>query len=162
MKTTLYNIEQKYLELINEIELNEGEITPEVESALQITEKELQSKSLSYYAVIQSKESLNDKIDAEIKRLQAMKKQNNNIVSYLKDRLLNAVKMFGEFNVGLVKFGTRKSTSVKVEDVNSLPNDYKVVKLTEQADKAEIKKALKSGVEIEGCELVENLNLKIN
>ena len=105
---------------------------------------------------------LNTRVDDEIKRLQAIKKSNNNLITKLKDRLLDAVKLYGAFEVGLTSFGTRKSTTTVVEDVNSLPKEFKTVKVTEQANKAEIKKALVNGESIEGCEIVEHLNLKIN
>jgi hypothetical protein len=70
--------------------------------------------------------------------------------------------MFGDFESGLTKFGTRKSSTVEVENVNALPKEYKVIKVTEQADKAELKRAIKSGEVIPGVEIVEKLNLKIN
>jgi len=162
MKTTLYKIENEYIELLNSIEEMEGEITPEIEEQLAINEGQLQSKSISYLEIIGSTESYVERIDNEIKRLQALKKRNNNIVDKLKSRLLDAVNLFGNFEVGLTTFGTRKSTSVEVEDVNSLPTEYKTVKVTEAADKIAIGKALKAGQEIKGCILKENLNLKIN
>ena len=162
MKQSLYTIETEYLTLINQVEELDGELTPEIEEALIINETQLQSKSIAYLEYIGSRESINTRIDDEIKRLQAMKKSNNNLIAKLKDRLLDAVKLFGNFEVGLTKFGTRKSSQVIVEDVNSLPSEFKTIKVTESANKAEIKKAIKAGESIGGCELVENFNLKIN
>lgn len=162
MKKSLYHIETEYLNIINQVEELEGELTPELEEQLTINEKELQGKSIAYLEFIGSREELNKRVDDEIKRLQALKKSNNNLIKNLKNRLLDAVKLFGDFEVGLTKFGTRKSSSVQVEDVNSLPKELKVVKVTEQADKKAIKEALKRGEEIEGCEIVESVNLKIN
>jgi len=162
MKKSLYEITSDYSQLMNEIEMNEGEITPELNEALTITEKELQTKSIAYLSVIKQSEAFVTQLDEEIKRLQALKKRNNNLVDNLKNRLLDAVKLFGVFEVGFTKFGTRKSTSVQVDDVNSLPQQYKTVKVTESADKTEIGKALKSGVDVLGCSLIDNLNLKIN
>lgn len=162
MKKSLYHIENEYLNIINQVEQLQGELTPELEEQLSINNNELQGKSIAYLEVIATKESLNTRIDEEIKRLQALKKSNNNLVKNLKERLLNAVKLFGSFEVGLTKFGTRKSKSIAVADVNALPKDYKVVKVTEQADKKAIKAALEQGEKIEGCEIVENINLKIN
>lgn len=161
MKTSLFQIETEYLALISKIEALEGEITPEIEEQLAINETQLQGKSVAYLQVITTKEGINDAIDIEIKRLQAIKKRNNNLVLKLKDRLLEAVKLFGEFEVGFNKFTTRKSSSVQVDDVNSLPSEYKTVKVTEAADKKAIKDAIKAGKEIDGCSIVENLNLKI-
>ena len=161
-KQSLYNIVVDYDKLMDDIEEAEGVLTDEQIHHLEITEKQLQSKSIAYLSVIKSKEAINTQIDDEIKRLQAMKKRNNSLTSRLKDNLLSAVKIFGEFEVGLNKFGTRKSQSINVEDVNTLPKEFKVIKVTESADKKALKEAIKEGKEIEGVELVDNLNLKIN
>lgn len=161
MKTTLYEIKNEYLELINQVEELEGELTPEIEEQLQINQNELQNKAIAYYSVILAKDAFNMQIDNEIKRLQALKKRNNNLIDNLKNRLVGAVQMFGEFTVGTNTFGLRKSERVDVGDVNSLPKEYKTVKVTEQANKTEIKKALKLGEEIKNCDIVESYNLKI-
>lgn len=161
--SSLYKINEKMLTLLSDIEENEGELTDEVINQLEITNDELQTKSESYLAVIKNRESLNTQIDEEVKRLQAMKKANNNLVLRLKNSLLNAVNIFGEFEVGLIKFGLRKSTTVEVTGiVNELPKEFKTVKVTEQPNKAEIKKSLQRGEQIEGCALITNYNLKIN
>ena len=161
--SSLYKINENMLSLLSVIEANEGELTDEVLQQLEINNEELQTKSESYLAVIKNREALNTQIDDEVKRLQAMKKANNNLVSRLKNSLLNAVNIFGEFETGLIKFGTRKSTTVEVTGiVNDLPKEYKTVKVTEQPNKAEIKKSLQRGEQIEGCALITNYNLKIN
>jgi len=158
---TLYEITTQQRELIAEIEWLEGEITPEMEQSLAITKQELETKSMAYLEVINRKGAFDSLIDNEIKRLQAIKKQNGNITSRLKENLLNAVKTFGEFTIGTHKFTTRKSSSVEVEDVNGLPNEFKVVKVTEQADKMALKKAIQEGKEIKGVFIVEHFNLAI-
>jgi len=113
--------------------------------------------------VIKTKEARNMQIDAEIKRLQAMKKANDRITTNLNNRLLDAVKMFGGFEVGLTKFGTRKSSQVIVDiETNALPSEFKTVKATESPNKTAIKEAIKRGEDVKGCEIVEILNLKIN
>lgn len=161
--SSLYKINENMLSLLSVIEANEGELTDEVLEQLEINNEDLQTKSESYLAVIKNREALNTQIDDELKRLQAMKKANNNLVSRLKNSLLNAVNIFGEFETGLIKFGIRKSTTVEVNGiVNDLPKEYKTVKVTEQPNKAEIKKSLQRGEQIEGCALVTNYNLKIN
>ena len=162
MKKSLYHIENEYLTIISQVEELDGELTPELEEQLTINEKELQNKSIAYLEFIGSKEALNVRVNDEIKRLQAVKKSNDTLVKNLKNRLLDAVKLYGNFEVGLTKFGTRKSISVSVADVNSLPKELKVINVTEQANKKAIKEAIQAGESIEGCEIVENLNLRIN
>jgi hypothetical protein len=162
MEKSLYKIEKQYLDIINQAQEMEGELTSELESALEITKNELEVKSIAYVEVIKAKESFNTRIDEEIKRLQAMKKSNDKLVDRLKNNLLNAVNMFGNFEAGFLKLSTRKSKSVEVNiDTNDLPKEFKSIKVTESADKAAIKKAIEQGKEIEGCILVTKLNLQI-
>lgn len=162
MKKSLFNIQKDYKELMQEVEIAEGILTDEQITALQINENELQSKSIAYLEVVRTKEATNTLIDNEIKRLQQLKKVNTNVLTRLNENLLQAVNTFGEFEVGLTKFGTRKSSSITVEDVNSLPVEFKTIKVTESANKTELKNAIKRGESIKGVELVNNLNLKIN
>ena len=162
MKTTLFEIKNEYLDIINQVEEMEGEITPELSEQLAINEEQLQTKSIGYVAVIRQREALNELVSNEIKRLQAIKKRNDTLIDNLENRLLDAVKMFGNFESGLTKFGTRKSESIEVEDVNLLPTEFKTIKVTETADKTALKKAIKSGQVIKGVILVEHANLKIN
>ena len=159
---SLYKINAEYMELFGRIEMAEGVLTPELEEELIIKKSELEVKSIAYVEVIKQRESFNDRIDDEIKRLQAMKKSNDTLVSRLKTNLLQAVSIFGNYEAGFVKIGTRKSKQVLVDyDVNDLPKQYKTVKVTETADKVAIKKALESGETVYGCRLVENVNLTI-
>lgn len=162
MEKSLYKIESEYLDLINQIELAEGELTPELESALEINKSELEVKSIAYVEYIKAKESFNERITEEIKRLQAMKKSNENLIDRLKSNLLNAVNLYGTFKSGFLTFSTRKSKQVIVNcDTNELPKEFKTIKVTETPDKTAIKKAIEQGQEVQGCELVENLNLQI-
>ena len=159
---TLYNINNDYLELISQVEEAEGVLTPELEQALTINKSELEVKSIAYVEIIKQRESLNERIDNEIKRLQALKKSNDTLVSKLKNNLLNAVNLFGNYDAGFIKLSTRKSKQVVIDyDVNDLPKQYKVVKVTETADKVAIKKAIESGETVYGCRIVENVNLSI-
>jgi hypothetical protein len=162
MTNSLYNIETEYLELISVIESMDGEITEDVNELLIINESQLKAKSIGYNKVITNKEAINTAIDIEIKRLQTLKNRNNKLIGRLKESLLNAVKMFGTIETQFNKFGTRKSSSVVVEDVNKLPKEYKVIKVEEKADKKKIKEALKNGLEIKGCSISDNLSLKID
>ena len=161
-RKSLYEITTKQNEIINDIYLLDGEITPEIEERLTITKNEIQNKSIAYLSVIKNCDSDNLLIKDEIKRLQALVKRNDNIVNRLKDNLLNAVKTFGVIKVGFNEIGIRKSSSVVVEDVNGLPKEFKVIKVTESADKKAIKDALKNGDIVKGAYIQENQNLKIN
>jgi len=162
MKQSLYNIEQKYLDIMSEIEEAEGEVTEENLALLSINESERDGKSIAYLSVIKNKEAENALIDEEVKRLQAIKKSNNSTVDRLKDNLLTAVKLFGNYEVGFSKFGVRKSKRLDILDETKIPEVLMVTKTTTAPDKKEITKAIKNGVFVDGVELVEYSNLKIN
>jgi hypothetical protein len=163
MKLTIYQIEQSYNQLAEELIENGGELTPSLEEQLAITEDQLQNKSVAYSFVIKQMDADVDIIDAEIKRLQNLKKQREKASEYLKERIKHAMDTFQieEIKTPLVKINFRKSESVEVDDVNQLPSLYKVVKVTEQADKAAIKAAIKDGVEVTGCRIETHRNLQI-
>ena len=162
MKKSLYEITGDALAIYQDIEeQGTGELTEEQEQALTINQNELQSKGIAYLEVIKDRTAFESNVDAEIKRLQAMKKANNKLIERLKDGLFLAQQSFGDIELGLTTITTRASKSVDVDDINSLPNEYKTIKIVETADKIAIKNALNSGVEIEGCRIIETLNLRI-
>lgn len=163
MKLTIYQIEQSYNQLAEELIENGGELTPSLEEQLAITEEQLQNKSVAYSFVIKQMDADIDTIDAEIKRLQGLKKQREKASEYLKDRIKHAMDTFQieEIKTPLVKINFRKSETVEVEDVNQLPAAFKVVKVTEQADKVAIKVAIKDGFEVTGCRIETHRNLQI-
>lgn len=163
MKLTIYQIEQNYKQLAEQLIDNDGELTTELAEQLAITEEQLQNKSVAYSFVIKQMDADIDIIDAEIKRLQAAKKQREKATEYLKDRIKHAMDLFSieEIKTPLVKINFRKSESVEVENVNALPYAYKTVKVVETADKVAIKEAIKNGADIIGCRLVANKNLQI-
>jgi hypothetical protein len=163
MKLSIFNIEQNYNQLAEQLIDNDGELTPELSEQLAITEEQLQNKSVAYSFVIKEMDADVDIIDAEIKRLQNLKKQREKASDYLKERIKHAMDTFQieEIKTPLVKINFRKSETVEVDDVNQLPAAFKVVKVTEQADKAAIKAAIKDGVEVTGCRIETHRNLQI-
>ena len=159
---SLFAITSEYRMLMQEIEECEGVLTPELEEGLVINKEQLVIKSENYVHVIKSQEVYIDAIDQEIKRLQALKKQKEKAVDVLKSYLLQAVENFGSFSSAFFTFSVRKSKVVDVNiDSNSLPKEFKSVKVTETPDKVKIKKVLENGGVIDGCILVEKHNLQI-
>jgi hypothetical protein len=163
MDKSIYQIENEYQLLINQIIEAEGEITPQQELNLQIAKEQLQSKGINYAYVIRKLDFESDVIDAEIKRLSQLKKVRQNLSERLKDNITHAMHTFevDKIESPLIKILFRKSQSVEVGDVNSLPSEYKIVKVTEQADKMKIKQALQNGEQVTGCSIIINTNLQI-
>lgn len=159
---TIYQISKDYLTVLNQLDENGGEFTPDIEQTLAISNNEIQDKSIAYVAVIKTYEANSEEIAAEIKRLNQLKKQSDNVVSNLKERLKNALILFeiDEIKTATNKINFRKSVSVNIFDETLLPNDCVIIK-KEPISKTELKKRLESNEFIPGCELVTNYNLQI-
>lgn len=161
MNNSLYKISNDYHKILLEIEYNDGLLTEELEQALAITESNLEKSALACREGVVKQEAMISAIDNEIKRLQALKKSKQSMVKSLNKMLLEAVERFGDFTIGTITFGKRKSSALEVDDVNLLPKEFKTIKVTEAADKMKLKNALKDGKEIKGVRVITNYHLKI-
>ena len=146
---------------MDDIEHNEGELTEYHVKSLEINKHQLEDKSVSYLEVIKQKEAFLSTINDELDRLEALKKRSLKLIDVLKSNLLGAVNLFGEFKVGTLTFGKRRSESVVIEDMSSILNMYKTQKTTELPDKAKIKNDIKKGRDVEGAYIQTNYSLKI-
>jgi hypothetical protein len=159
----IFKIQSEYQQIVTQLIENGGELTPELELAMQITKDNFHSKSENYAFITRQFDAEMDIIDNEIKRLQQAKKTREKAIERLKANIEMAMNTFevDKIETPLIKISFRKSESVEVEDVNNLPALYKVVKVSETADKLKIKDAIKSGILIDGCSIKTNRNLQI-
>jgi len=159
----IFKIQSEYQQIVTQLIENGGELTPDLELAMQITKDNFHSKSESYGYCIREINYNKEIIEKEIERLQKLNKSCDKTIVKLKDRVELAMNTFevDKIETPLIKISFRKSESVEVEDVNQLPNEYKVIKLTETADKFKIKDAIKAGEIIEGCSIKTNRNIQI-
>ena len=157
----LFNIQQQYLSLAEQ--LGEGELTPELEQALQINETELKEKAVNYGFVIRGYEYNNTCIDNEIKRLQELKKRNTNVVNRLENSISEAMKLYGIEKVEspTLKLSFRKSESTEIVNEAQIDDKFMTIKTTVTPNKTAIKEAIKNGEVVEGAVLVTNFNLQI-
>ena len=93
---SLFAISNDLRRVIEDIEIQGGEITPEQEEDLIISEANLKEKLEHYRKAILILEYQEQLAYDEIKRLQSAKKTKDNIVNRLKTNVLNAVLEFGE------------------------------------------------------------------
>ena len=75
MNNSLYQISGALIALFEQIEENGGELTEELAQQLEIKENELTEKASGYLEIIGAQEAFISRIDEELKRLQARKKQ---------------------------------------------------------------------------------------
>jgi hypothetical protein len=143
--------------------LETEELTPELESMLIINQQELSHKSIDYVKVIRNKEADSVAIEAEIKRLKAMKDANDRVADRMKLAVRDAMLASGidKIESSLFKLSLRRSESVEVVNIDQLPESLVTVKKTVSADKVKIKEQIKNGVPVEGAVIVENYSLQI-
>ena len=157
----LYEITQEaqYLAALLETE----ELTPELEAELLINQEQLQIKGINYAKVISNYQGEADQIDAEIKRLKAMKESRDKKVIWLTESLKRAMLVSGieKIESPLFKISLRRSEAVEVDVVEALPNAFHNVKNVVTADKVAIKEAIKRGEFVMGARIIENFNLQI-
>jgi hypothetical protein len=157
----LYEITREALELASLLETEE--FTPELEEMLVINQEQLQAKAGNYAKVIANIQGDMDAIDAEIKRLKAMKESKERVINRLKEAVKNAMLVSGidKIQSPLFSLSLRRSESVEVNIPEALPLDWQVKKVTITADKVGIKQAIKEGHSITGARIIENFSLQI-
>lgn len=165
MKKPLYEIEKQYLEIAQRIEDAEGELTPELETALAITEQELQVKAVGYGYIIKDSDDTVAAIDAEIKRLQERKKSEQNKSQRMRDAISNAMQHFGihEVKTPTLRLSFRKSERVVGMSFDELPDEFvTVVPEQRKPNLTAIKAAIKEGREVGDyrVETIQNLQIK--
>jgi hypothetical protein len=163
MNQSLFNISQEYKEIMLEIEMAEGEITPEIAERLDAVSSSIEVKAQNYSFIMKAYETNNTIIDAEMERLKILKARNARNVDSLKQRLKGAMEDMGvqKITTPLISVSFKKSESVEVEDENLVPIEYKVKKEEWRVDKAKIKDAIKSGAVVLGASISVNNNLQI-
>lgn len=161
--SNIFQIQQQYAHLINKVIECEGELSPELSQALDINENELKEKAVNYGFAIRMFEYDNTAIDAEIKRLQELKKRNNTKAEWLERTISNAMQTFGIEKVEspTLKLSFRKSESVNIINEAQLGKEFFTIKTTATPNKTAIKEAIKRGEVVEGAVIDTNYNLQI-
>ncbi len=154
---SLYELNEAYQQLIT------LEIEPEdLISALNSIEGDIKEKANNIGKVVNSLKSEQLVYENEIKRLQAKlkasKTKETSIKKYLSDNLqeMNIDKLDCE----LFKYSFRKSESVVIDNLESIPAAYINESVVRTPDKKFIKASLKNG-DIEGCHLETKQNMQM-
>ena len=101
-------------------------------------------------------EAIYAEIDVLSQRASVMKREAELCKAYL------AGVLYGEkFETPRCKVSWRKSEVCNVLPMEELPDEYKRTKVTVDADKTAIKKAIKAGAEIPGAEVIQKLNMTL-
>lgn len=100
----IYQIEQDLLAIFDEIEAQGGEITPEIEQQLVITQETFKEKIEDYTKVIKLLNNDIDSIKLEQKRLKDLADKKQKTIDNLKKIILNAINQFGNTKKSGVKY----------------------------------------------------------
>ena len=160
---SLYTISGDLLALLSAIEANDGEITPDIEQALAITEDQFAAKATDYGLAILNLEAMAKAAKAEKERLAGLQKFYENVSNRLRGALCGAMDVLDHPKVESpsVRLFLRHTTATEVDDVTKLPDEFVTTKIEDVPDKAAIKKALQEGRDVPGAHLVENVSLQI-
>ena len=142
--------------------MNGGEVTPELEQAMTITEDQFTAKSVDYGQAIitlRSMEAAND----EKERLANLQKFYENAEKWLSGALLNAMELFGKPKVETptMRLTARHTAATVIDDLDMVPKQYTTTKVEAVADKKAIKEAIMGGEDVPGARVVENVSLQI-
>lgn len=118
----IYEIKQNLLSIFDELEENSGELTPELEKELAISQESLKDKVKDYTNVIKLLEADIENIKVEQKRLKDLADRKKKVVTKLKDTIISAIEEFGDtkksgvkyidYSTGVVSIRTTKSVNV--------------------------------------------------
>lgn len=150
--SNIFQISQDILDIFQEIEENDGELTPELEEKLKCSQDDFKTKVENYTKVIKSAEGNIKTIDDEIKRLTALKKSKQNTIDRLEKIIVWAVETFGDttksggkyLDFGTGKVNVRVSEKVEVDDdaatnvVNQFMEQIRQIAYTKELDKNDI------------------------
>ena len=159
MSKNLFNINEDMFRLHLQIEENGGELTPELEEQITITEHDRESKCEGYVSVIRQLKSKSQLIKDEAKRLLDAARTYDKSVERLEDNLLSSIVQLGNIKTNFVSISTRRNKSVEIADDVEIPLQYQRVKI--EANKTAIKEALESGIDVPGATIVEKYSLLI-
>lgn len=155
---TLYEIDKAILDFEFEIDEESGEIlnANELDELKMVREDKIEGISLWIKNLEAEREAVKNEKNSFADREKRLGKKIDSLKGYLTYALDGQ-----KFSTPKVAVSFRKSESVHITDEYLIPDEYKLFTVVKKPDKAVIKKALKDGKEIMGCELLEKQNISI-
>lgn len=119
----IWQIQQDLLDIFDELEENGGELTPELEEKLAVTQEDFKNKVKSYGEVIKSLKGEIDTIDKETARLKELKDAKNRVIERLSKVIAQAITKFGDetksggkfLDYGTGKISVRNTEKVEID-----------------------------------------------
>lgn len=155
----LYEIEQ---EIMNCVDMESGEVIDIARLDALTMERDAKIENIALWIknLLSDAEQIKDEKNSLDERENACKNKADSLKEYLSSYLAGS-----KFSTPRVAISFRKSESVEVIDINQimkLDDAENYLKYSEPtADKTAIKQAIKAGICIPGCQIVENQNIQI-
>lgn len=170
MSLSLFGLSQEFFALKdlidNDLEINEetGEVADNSELLKELFENltlSMEDKFDNTQRYILTLNGEAETLDKEIKRLQAKKVALNNKSDKLRAMMQNAMTVAGieKFKTPLYSFSIKTTESLEVLSIDNIPREF--LRIKKEADKIAIKKAIKDGLIIDGCEIKINKTIGV-
>lgn len=163
---SLYELDSRIQSFIDELYTSvdeDGCIPENINEQLEALTVERAKKLENIVLYIKNLTALADDIKQEEKNLKArresIEKKAESLIKYVSDSMLKNGESAMESS--RYKLSFRRSESVEIVDESLIPKKFKAKEIVFKIQKAEIKKALKSGIKVKGAELLEKQNLQI-
>ena len=157
--SSLYNLKEDY-KIVLELQA-EGVDEEVIKDTLESIDDAIEDKADSYSYVIREKKGQNDTIDEEMKRLQALKRSNNNLIKLLQENLYEAMTSTGKtkFKTDLNSFWIQKSPpSIDIKYEDNIPEEFYVTE--RKLQRRDLINYVKNN-EIDGVELTQSEGVRI-
>lgn len=161
----LYEISNDLKEIEEFIEI-QGDDTQQSAVVLDAVKEALSTKADGVAKYIRNEETTIEGIDSEIKRLRELKAAKSKRLENFKAYVIRSLEIAGvkKIETSIGKMTMRNYPIIKIECAeDEIPVAYKKIEVKEivSVDKNALKKAIKSGNQIPGVDLVDNLKLSI-
>ncbi len=164
----LYELTHEYKQvqqLCDSADLSDPAVLEAVSNALADVQDDLNKKAQAVAHIIKNKGGDIAVIDAEIERLQAMKKSRLASQQWLEDYLLRNMQTCEIKEISCPLFTIKlkdNPPSVVVDDESLIPHEYMRVPVPKPSpDKTAIKKAIQEGADIPGCHVEQKQRIEI-
>jgi hypothetical protein len=155
----LYELTEAYAELLSRLEdCQNAQEESEVLEAIDAVSEDIAAKGEAYARIIRNKQSEAESIEAEIKRLQRLKKSAENAVERLKENILYAMGMVGatELSTTIGKWRIQKNVpSVIITNEANVPEEFTVPQPPKIMKTAIMQHFKETGEIPEGCDIVQ-------
>lgn len=141
-------------------EIKDAETLEELEKGILI---QLENKGAGLVQYFRNTDTTLDTIDAEIKRLQGLKKSLKNKVDNFKSYIIFNMERMGvkKIETGLGTLSLRASKSVDIYDEDLIDKKFVTQVIEEKISKTDLKKAIEAGEEVQGARVVSKNSLQI-